>query len=70
MTFIIGTFQFHFKSDHKQIKWNRITWEMCKSDSLFPYWQSRSLFKCLLKFISWEGLSKKRMITVTEETCT
>ena len=50
---VIGTFQFHCKSEHKQVKWNKITCEMCKSDSIFPYLQRSTLFKWLLKFISW-----------------
>ena len=53
MTFIIGTFQSHCKSKHNQVKWNKITQDMCKSDSIFPYLQSSTLFKWLLKFISW-----------------
>ena len=39
MTFIIGSFQFYSKSERKQVKWNKITSEMCKSDSIFPYLQ-------------------------------
>ena len=42
---------------------------MCKSDSFFPYLQSSTLFKWLLKFISWLVLSKKWMVTVPEEEC-
>ena len=52
MTFIIGTFQFHCKSEHSQVKWNKITRDMCKSDSIFPYLQGSTLNKWLLKFIS------------------
>ena len=37
---------------------------MCKSDSIFPYLQCGTLFKRLLKFISWLGLSETRIITV------
>ena len=44
MTFITGTFQFHSKSGHKQLKWNKITRDMCKSDSIFPYLRSCALF--------------------------
>ena len=43
----------HCKSKHKQVKWNKITWDMCKSDNIFPFWQSSTLSKWLLKFISW-----------------
>ena len=39
MTFIIGAFQFHCRSEHKQVKWNKITWDLSKSESLFPYLQ-------------------------------
>ena len=59
MTSIIGTFQSHCKSEHNQIKWNKITQAMCKSDSIFPYLQASTPFKWLLKFISWWSLSKK-----------
>ena len=68
MAFVIGSFQFYSKSEHKQVKWNKITWEICKSDSIFPYLQSSTLFNLLLKFISW-SLSKKWMITFTKENC-
>ena len=37
MAFIIDTFQFNCKSEHKQVKWNEIKEDMCKSDSVFPY---------------------------------
>ena len=40
---------------------------MCKSDRIFPYLQSSTLFKWLLKFIFRKVLSKKRMITLPEE---
>ena len=53
MTFVIGSFQFYSKSEHKQIKWYKIKREMCKSDSIFAYLQSSTLFKWLLKYISW-----------------
>ena len=43
MTFIIGNFQFHCKSEHKQVQRNKIIWDMCKSDSIFPYLQSSTL---------------------------
>ena len=39
MILIIGIFQFHCRSEHKQIKWNKIKREMCKSDSIFNYLQ-------------------------------
>ena len=51
MIFIFGIFQFHCKSDHKQVKWNKIKQGLCKSDRIFPYLQSSALFKRLLKFI-------------------
>ena len=35
----------------------------CKSDIICPYLQSSTLFKWLLKSNSWEGLSKKWVIT-------
>ena len=37
MTLVIGIFQFHCKRDHKQVKLNEIKQDMCKSDSIFPY---------------------------------
>ena len=43
---------------------------MCISDSVFPYIQSGTLFKWLLKFVSWQGLSGKWIIIVLEEKCT
>ena len=52
MTFIIGIFQFHCKSEHKQVKWKESKEDMWKSDSIFPYLKSGTLFKLLLKFIS------------------
>ena len=48
ITFIIGT-----SSKVKyQVKWNKITQDMWKSDCIF-YLQSSTLLKWLLKFISW-----------------
>ena len=46
---------------HKQVTWNKITRDMCKSDSIIPYLQISTLFSTtstlklvwLLKFISW-----------------
>ena len=35
MNFIIFTFQFHCKSEHKQVKWNKIIRDMCKCHSIF-----------------------------------
>ena len=67
MTFIIGIFQFHYKSEHKQVNWNGIKQDICKSDSTFPYLQRGTLFKRLLEFISWQSLSQKWMITVSNE---
>ena len=48
MTFIIGIIQFHCKNEPKQLKWNEIKEDMCKSDSTFPYLQNSTLFKALL----------------------
>ena len=48
-----GIFQLYWKSEHKQVKWNEIKWDMYKSDSIIPYLQCGALFKWLLKFISW-----------------
>ena len=45
MNFIIGTFQSNCKSEHNQVKRNKVTRDMCKSDSIFPYLQSSTLFK-------------------------
>ena len=45
MAFVIDTFQFHCKSEHKQVKQNKITRDMCKSDSAFPYLKCSALFK-------------------------
>ena len=35
MTFIIETFQSHCKSEQNEVKWNKITPDMCKFDSIF-----------------------------------
>ena len=35
MTFIIEAFQSHCKSEHNQVKWNKITRDMWKSDYFF-----------------------------------
>ena len=40
MNFIIGSFEFYCKSQHKQVKW-----DICKSYGSFPYLQSSTLFK-------------------------
>ena len=53
MVFLIGTFQSHCKIEHNQVKWIKISWDMCKSGSIFPYLQGSTLFKWFLKFISW-----------------
>ena len=45
MSITFGTFQFHCKSEYKQIKRNKIMQDMCKFDSIFPYLQSSALFK-------------------------
>ena len=49
--FKLGTFQFHCKSEHKQIKRNKITRDMCESDIIIAYLQSSTLFKRNLEFI-------------------
>ena len=59
MTIIIFTFQSHFKSEQNQVKWNKIMWDMWKSDSIFSYLQSSALLQWLLKFVSWQGLLLK-----------
>ena len=52
--FIIGTFQFHCKSEHKQVKWNKITQNLSKSDRIYIFYlQSSTFFQWLLKFFSW-----------------
>ena len=45
MTYIIGTFKFHCKTGHKQIKsQNRANkTKLCKSESIFTYLQSSTL---------------------------
>ena len=40
---------------------------MCESDSVSPQLQTSALFKWVLKFICWQGFSKKWMITVVVE---
>ena len=62
-------FQIHCESEHKQVTWNRTKQYICKSNSIFPYLQSSTLFKWVLKFISWYGLSQKWMTTVGKEKC-
>ena len=52
MILIISIFQFYCKNEHKQVKRNKIKADTCKSDSIFPYLQSSTLFKGLFKFIS------------------
>ena len=37
MDFIIGTFQSHCKSEHNQVKSNKITQGMRKSDCIFLF---------------------------------
>ena len=49
MVFIIGIFQFHFKSEQRQVKWNKIKQDFsCLHFSLFT---SIKVFQLLLKFI-------------------
>ena len=45
MAFTIGIFQFHFKSERKQVKSNKIKRDMWKSGSIFPYLQSVTQFE-------------------------
>ena len=45
MIFTIGIFQFYGKSEHKQVKRNKIKQDMCKSDSSLSYLQGSTLFK-------------------------
>ena len=45
MTFITSIFQFHCKSEHIQVKRNKIKRDMCKSDGILPYLQRGKLFK-------------------------
>ena len=42
---VIGIFQFHCKSEHKQVKNNKIKRNMCKSGGTSPYLQNSTLFK-------------------------
>ena len=44
MTFIISTFQSHCKIEHNQAKQNKITHNMVKCDSIFPYLKNSDLF--------------------------
>ena len=64
MTFVIDISQYHCKNDHKKAKWNKMVQDTCKSDSVFHYLQISTLFKWILKFISWSGLSQKWIIIV------
>ena len=66
VAFTIVIFQFHCKIEHKQLKSNQIKQDMCKCDSMFPNLESSTIFTWLLKFISWSGLSQRRIITVPE----
>ena len=52
MTWIVGTFQSHCKSEHNQVRWSKITQDMFKSDSIF-YLQSSAPVKWIFKFSSW-----------------
>ena len=45
MNFLIDTFQSHCKSERNHVKWNKIPWDTWKSDSIFPYLQSSTLFE-------------------------
>ena len=53
MTFWVGIIQCHCKSEHKQVKSNKIKQGRCKSNSIFPFLQSSTQFKQLWKFFSW-----------------
>ena len=48
MTFMIGIFQFHCKSEHKKVKGNEIKGDMHKSDSAFTYLKRATIFKQFL----------------------
>ena len=37
MTFIISIFEFKYKSEHKQVKRNKIKQNMCKADNFFLF---------------------------------
>ena len=54
MTFIIGTSQSHCESKHNQVKWNKVTQDMCKSDSIFFIYK---IVHCLNNF--WNLLLDK-----------
>ena len=43
--FYSNIFQFHWKLEHKQLKWNKIKRDMCKSDSIFPNIKSGRVFE-------------------------
>ena len=45
MTFVIGSIQSYSKSEQKQVKKRKTTRQMCKSDSIFRYLQSSTLFE-------------------------
>ena len=49
MTFIIDIFQFHCRREHTQVKWNKDKRDMWKSDVIFVYLQSSTLFILILK---------------------
>ena len=65
MTFIVSICQVHCKSEHKQVKWNKIKRDILESDSIFPYLQSITVFQWLSKLIN----NKNKIITVPEEKC-
>ena len=49
MTPIVGIFHFIPKVKYKQVKWNKVKRDMCKSDSIFPYLQSSTL--CMITVV-------------------
>ena len=57
MTFLISIFQFHWKSEPQQVKWNKVKRDICKSDSTFPYLQSTIVFERLLNLFLDKDLS-------------
>ena len=67
MTFIIGTFLFNCKSEHKQIKWNKVTRHMCKSDSISPYYKVVHYLNDFWNLFTDKVYLKKWMITGPEE---
>ena len=68
MIFIISIFQFHCKSEHKQVKWNKIKRDTCKFHSIFPYLQSSTLSKWLEIYLLIKLISKMNDDITTKNT--